>query len=343
MLSMFSYSDWSVLTASFMVVLYLSMSGVALCAVLYLVGAKWRHQVRQFAAPLFALFPVAFVLLLILLIGAGNTFPWIGFLASHGDSEVYMPGWYTLPLLATREIIGMLTVMLLCREFIKRQAASENSEEDMRHFHQVACWIPFFYVLYATMVAWDFEMTLRPEWHSAIYGMQNMVSNFGMFLSFLMIWIYVLNTRDVLVKKVDDYIYNYLAQMLLSFTLLWMYTFFAQYLTIWYGNLGDERDRVDAMQDGDYSVLWWSTVALKFVIPFVALCFPAARNNPEATVAVAACIILGTLFERYVWISGLYGVGTMPVLTAVAVVGILSAVGYVLVRGAMRRNHLIKG
>jgi hypothetical protein len=340
---MLSYSNWSVLTASFMVVLYLSMSSVALCAVLYLVGAKWRSQVRQFAAPLFTLFPVAFVLLLILLLGADNTFPWIGFLASHGEGEVYMPGWYTLPLLATREVVGMLVVMALCWVFIKRQAVSERSEEDMRRFHKIACWIPFFYVLYATMVAWDFEMTLRPEWHSAIYGMQNMVSNFGMFLSFLLIWIYVLNTRGVLVKKVDDYVYNYIAQMMLAFTLLWMYTFFAQYLTIWYGNLADERDRIDAMQDGDYSVLWWSMIALKFVIPFASLCFPVTRHNVQATVAVACCIIVGTLFERYNWISGIYGVGTIPLLTTVVVIGVLSTIGYMLVRGAMRRNHLIKG
>ena len=338
---MFSYSNWSVLTASFVVVLYLSMSGVALCSVLYLVGAKWRHQVRHLAASLFALFPMAFVLLLILLAGAEHTFPWIGHV-SHGE-EVHMPGWYTLPLLAAREVIGMLVVMALCWIFIKRQEVSERSEEDRARFHYIACWIPFFYVLYATMVAWDFEMTLRPAWHSAIYGMQNMVSNFGMFLSFMLIWIYVLNTNDKLVKKIDEYIYNYLAQMMLAFTLLWMYTFFAQYLTIWYGNLGVERDRVDAMQNGDYSVLWWSMVALKFVIPFVTLCFPVTRYNPQATVAVAACIILGTLFERYTWISGINGTGTMPLLATVAVVAVLATIGFMLVRGAMRRDHLIKG
>ena len=66
---MFSYSNWSVLTVNFLVVLYLALSGVALCAVLHLVSAKWRYEIRQLAASLFALFPLAFVLLLILLAG----------------------------------------------------------------------------------------------------------------------------------------------------------------------------------------------------------------------------------------------------------------------------------
>jgi len=337
---MFSYSNWSVLTVSFVVVTYLALSGVTLTAVLYLIGAKWRFQIRQLAVSLFALFPLAFVLLLILLANFGHTFPWYGH--TGAGENIHMPGWYTVPLLAAREVIGMLTVMAVWWIFIKRQEVSERSEEDAARFHTVACWVPFFTVLYATMVAWDFEMTLRPAWHSAIYGMQNLVSNFGMFLGFLVIWIYVLNTRDKLVKKVEEFVYNYLAQMMLAFTLLWMYTFFAQYLVIWYGNIGDERDRIDGMQDGDYSALWWMMVATKFVIPFIALCFPQTRHNVQATMAVAACIIVGTLLERFVWIAGVNGTGTIPVLAFIVVGGLTVTIGYFLVRRALHRNQLIK-
>jgi hypothetical protein len=338
---MISYSNWSVLSVCFLVVLYLSLSGVALCSVLYLTGGKWRFEVRQLAVSLFSMLPLAFVLLIILLVGAEHTFPWIGHIG-HGEN-VHMPGWYTLPLLATREIVGMLVVSYLCWLFIKRQDLSERSAEDAKRFHHIATWIPFFFVLYCTMVAWDFEMTLKPSWHSAIYGMQNMVSNFGMFLSFLLIWIYVLNTREKLVLPVKEYIYNYLAQMMMAFTLLWMYTFFAQYLVIWYGNLGDERDRMLAMQDGDFSVLWWSMIFLKFIIPFTTLAFPFTRHTPQATVAVAACIITGTLFERFNWIAGIDGKGTFPVLWVIVVGGIVMSIGYMLVGKALQRRNLIKG
>jgi hypothetical protein len=338
---MISYSNWSVLSVNFMVVLYLSMSGVALCSVLYLAGAKWVGEIKYLATSLFALFPIAFVLLLILLLGGEHTFPWLGH-TSHGEN-VHMPGWYTLPLLAAREIIGMLTVIYLWWVFIKRQKVRENSPEDAERFHNIAVWIPFFTVLYATMVAWDFEMTLKPSWHSAIYGMQNLVSNFGMFLAFLVIWVYLLNSRDKLVKPVKEYVYNYLAQMLLAFTLLWMYTFFAQYLTIWYGNIGDERDRIDGMQNGDFSVVWWCMIFMKFVIPFVLLCFPATRHSPRAIITVAGIIITGTIFERFVWIAGINGTGTIPVLWGVLVSTAVIVVGYQLVRRTLTRNQLIKG
>ena len=340
---MFSaYNNWSVLTVNFLVVLYLALGGVTLSAVLYLVGAHWRYEIRQIAVSLFALFPLAFVLLIILLANGEATFPWLKETGEHAHHHIN--AWHNYTFLVTREVLGMLVVMALHWIFIQRQAVSERSAEDASRFHTIACTIPYVYVLYGTMVAWDFEMTLLPSWESAIYGMQHFVSNFGMFLAFLVIWISVLNGRGKLVRPVEEFVYNYLAQMLFAFTLLWIYTFFAQYLTIWYGNLPPERDRMDAMQDGSYSFLFWGMFTLKLVIPFSSLVFPYVRHNTKPIVAVATCIIIGTLFERFIWINGINGgVGTYPIMTAIVVSGIVAVIGFFLVRMRMQQVQLIKG
>lgn len=338
---MFEYSNWAVLSVSFVAVLSLALSGVALCSVLHLVNARWRFEVRHLAASLYALFPLAFVLLVILLLGGSHTFPWWG---GHQDAHTaHMPGWYRPHWLIAREVVGMVFMMVLYWVFIKRQEVSERSSEDAARFHDVATWIPFCFVLYSTMVAWDFEMTLVPAWHSAIYAMQQFVSNFGMFLAFLVIWIYALNSRDKLHRPVETYVYNYIAQMLFAFTLLWVYTFFAQYLTIWYGNLPEESDRVMGMQNGDYTFIWWAMIALKFVIPFATLAFPGPRHNIRIITAVATCIIVGTLFERYVWIGGIDGTGAYPVLATIVVGGVVAGIGFLLVRSALQRTQMIKG
>lgn len=338
---MFSYSNWSVLTVNFLVVLYLALGGVTLCAVLHLVGARWRYEIRQVASSLFALFPLAFVLLVVLLANGEATFPWM---KETGEHAHHIPAWHNYTFLVAREVLGMLAVMAIHWVFIRRQAVSERSLEDAARFHVIACWVPYAYVLYGTMVAWDFEMTMLPSWHSAIYGMQHFISNFGMFLAFLVIWIFALNSRDKLVRPVETYVYNYIAQMLFAFTLLWIYTFFAQYLTIWYGNLPAETVRVVGMQDNDYSFIWWSMIVLKFVIPFTMFAFPFTRHSIRATSVVATCIIIGTIFERYVWIGGVKGgVGTYPIVVAIVVSGLVATIGFFLVRIRMQRTQLIKG
>ena len=336
---MFSYSNWSFLTVSFLVVLYLALGGVTLSAVLHLVGAQWRYEIRRIAVSLFGLFPLAFVLLIILLVGGQNTFPWLSKSAEHGH---HLPAWHNYTFLVARQVLGMLAVITIFSVFIKRQEVSDRSEEDKQSFHKIANWIPYTFVLYGTMVAWDFEMTLVPSWHSAIYGMQHFISNFNMFMAFLVTWIYVLNTRAKLVRPVEDYVYNYLAQMMFAFTLLWIYTFFAQYLVIWYPNLPNEVDRVMGMQNGDYSVLWWSMIVLKLIIPFTVLAMRASRHSPPIILTVAASIIIGTLFERYIWIAGVNGTGTMPVISVIVISPIVAVIGFLLVRRTMLRNHLIK-
>lgn len=337
---MISYSNWSVLTVSFLVVLYLALGGVTLSAVLHLVGAQWRYEIRRIAVSLSALLPLAFVLLIVLLAGGDNTFPWLSKATEHGH---HLPAWHNYTFLVTRQVLGMLAVMAIFWVFIKRQEVSDRSPEDQQSFHRIANWIPYTYVLYGTMVAWDFEMTLVPSWHSAIYGMQHFISNFNMFMAFLVIWIYVLNTRGKLVRPVQEYIYNYLAQMMFAFTLLWTYTFFAQYLVIWYPNLPGEVDRVMGMQNGDYSILWWSMVVLKLIIPFSVLAMRASRHSPPIILAVATSIIVGTLFERYTWIAGVHGTGPIPTIAVLVVGALVAYAGFLLVRRKMSSSNLIKG
>ena len=83
---MVPFASWSVLSADFLIVLHLTISGVTLSALLHLASAKWRYEVRQYAVALFGIYPLAFALLLILLAFGRMTFPWLG-----ADSHEHLP------------------------------------------------------------------------------------------------------------------------------------------------------------------------------------------------------------------------------------------------------------
>src|ERR1019366_1347518 len=72
------FASWSVVTVDFLVVLHLALGGVTLAALLHLVNAKWRYDIRYLSASFFALFPLAFCLLILLLLRGSATFPWVG-------------------------------------------------------------------------------------------------------------------------------------------------------------------------------------------------------------------------------------------------------------------------
>lgn len=299
-----NFGSWSILTTNFLILLYIALGGIVLSAVLHLVNGKWRFQVRKLACSFAVLFPIAGVLLIILLANGENTFQWYGQLHDH-DPEHHLPGWHNYTFLVTRQIVGFLLVVTLCGLFIRYQYLSEidSSYRVQRRFRNIALLIPFMYFIYGSMVGWDFEMTMWPNWHSASYGAYHFQSNFHMFLAFFTIFLFFIYRSGRLTQPFEYKIFNYMAQFMLAMTILWTYLYFTQYLIMWYGRLPDETTRYHNMMQG-LGPIWWTFLAFKFVIPLTTLVITPNRQNPTVITTVAFFIVIGTWLERYTWISG---------------------------------------
>ena len=297
-----NFGSWSILTTNFLILLYIALGGIVLSSVLHLVNGKWRFQVRKLACSFSVLFPIAGVLLVILLANGSSTFQWYGQLS---DPDSHLPGWHNYTFLVARQIIGFLLVVTLCGLFIRYQHLSEidSSYRVQRRFRNIALLIPFMYFGYGSMVAWDFEMTMWPNWHSASYGAYHFQSNFHMFLAFFTIFLFFMYRSGRLTQPFEQKIFNYMAQFMLAMTILWTYLFFTQYLIMWYGRLPDETLRYQYMMTG-LGGIWWTFLAFKFVIPLLTLVITPNRQNPTIITTVAFFIVIGTWLERYTWISG---------------------------------------
>jgi hypothetical protein len=351
-----SFGSWSVLTTNFLVILYIAVCGVLLCSLLHMANAQWRFYVRKLAVSLAVLFPIAFVLLLVLLFNGEHTFQWL----KHAEEgEHHLPGWHNYTFLAARQIIAFLIVAGLFGLFIKYQHQSEvdSSYAAQRRFRNIALLIPFAYVPYATLVAWDFEMTMVPLWHSASYGAYHFVSNFHLFLGFFTVFLFFLHRSGKLASPVPEHVFNYLAQMMFAFTILWTYLFFTQFLIFWYGRLPENTLRFFNMmyggvpyagmeQGGGYAALWWTFFPLKFMIPFATFLFTANRHSIPVITTVGAGIVIGTWIERYTWISGAVSPEfyrlPMTAIFDVAVTLIIAAMAFFAVRWSLRRYGLMR-
>lgn len=344
-----NFGSWSVLTTNFIVVLYLALAGVTFASILHLTNGKWRFQVRYYAVSLAALFPLAFVLLLVLLGGGEHTFPWLA--QTHGEhaDDVHLSGWLDYSFLVVREILGFVIVVVLFGLFIKYQHLTAVSDDPVVHrrFRNIALLIPFAYVLYGTMVAWDFEMTLLPGWHSASFGVYQFVSMFQGFLAFFVLMLIMLKRSGKLTNEYKPFVFNYMAQMILAFTILWAYFYFTQYLIMWYGRLPEEMDRFDNMMFYGLAPIWWLFLVLKAFIPFLTLAtWTPNRHNPAVISFVAVCILVGTWLERYTWISGSvspeYYHIPMTSIFDIVVTLVIFAVGWFSVKKVLNHYGLVR-
>ena len=301
---MFEFSSWSVLTTNFLIILYLALGGAVFPVLLHLAGARrWRAQVGFLAGTTTALFPIAFVLLLILLANGEMTFPW---LKEANETGQHLSGWHNYKFLVARELIGFAIVAGLSVAAIRCQylAEADPAAHSPERFNRLAILMPFAYVIYGTMVAWDFEMTLEPGWHSASYGAYQFQSAFHGFLGFFAMMLYFLDRSGRLTRPFEPKIYNYMAQFILAMSIMWVYFYFTQYLVMWYGRLPHDMERYWRMIDEGYMLIGVVFLVLKFVLPFCVFLFKRNRHNPATIMTMGFCVILGTWIERYVWVTG---------------------------------------
>jgi hypothetical protein len=340
------FGSWSVLTTDFLIVLYLALAGVTFASILHLANGKWRFQVRYFAVATAGLFPLAGILLLVLLSSGESTFQWLEHAHEGGH---HLNGWHDYTFLVVRQILGFLIVAGFFGLFIKYQHMTDTSEDPKVHrtFRNIALVVPGVYVLYGTMVAWDFEMTMIPGWHSASYAAYQFVSMFHFFLAFLAVVLIMLHRSGKVAKPYKPFVFNYLAQMMLAFTILWTYFYFTQYLIMWYGRLPGEMDRFYGMMLNDLAPLWWSFLIMKFLIPFITFAtWTPNRHNPNVILFVATSILLGTWIERYTWVSGsvspeFYHI-PMTSMFDVVVTLVIAAAGWMSVRTVMTKYGLVR-
>jgi len=292
--------NWAVLMDNFLFVLYIPLAAIFWSSVIHLSGGAWRFEVRFLMASSRALFPLAFVLLIIILASGASSFPWMG-----GETfGMPLNAWHDITFFNAREIILFLLVWAYCAYFIKLQRKDfpHADAEDKKRFKHFALLAPFVYMIYGSVVSWDFEMTQMPRWFSAVYGLYHTESMMRMFLAFFIVSLFVLRQRDSLKRRINDYVFNYIAQIMLALTIIWTYLAFMQYLVMWYGDLPEDIGRWNNILEGPNAYLYWIFFLLNSFVPFLMLIFASVRKSPALLLFPSASILIGTFLERYIWI-----------------------------------------
>ena len=339
--------NWAMVSAAFMVVMAVALGGTLLSALLHLANARrgtWRLDVVPYAHRLVHLYPLACVLLVLLLAMPQATFPW------YGQTGRHINVWHNYAFLVTRELLMFALVVAANLGFVwvSDTHAREGTETTRKLLTYFAAAVVTLFVLYTTLLAWDFEMTLVPGWRSSMYAPNFFISSFQAFLAIFVLAMFVLRVVSRGERGISDASFNALAQMMLCFTLFWLYTFFGQFLTIWYAALPEETHRLYLMlfENGDIrneaseiSVLFWSFLFLKSFVPFLMLIFFAVRHVPALTVVPALAILIGTCLERFTWVAPTHRTWNMPLATLfdVTVVALVGGLFFVSLRAGFLR------
>jgi Ni/Fe-hydrogenase subunit HybB-like protein len=149
-----------------------------------------------------------------------------------------------------------------------------------------------------TVIGWIFALTLRPMWHSTIFGPYFVMGAIYSGIAALIIAMAILRRVYRLGSYFKDVHFNNMGLLLLLMSCLWFYFTFAEYLTVVYGGEEAEMATFWAKISGRYAFTFWFMVASCTVIPFTLMCRKATRG--VAGTVIASCfVIVGMWLERF--------------------------------------------
>ena len=146
-----------------------------------------------------------------------------------------------------------------------------------------------FFFLTETPMAWDWFLSLTPEWHSTLFAWQ-------LLSSFLLSGIALIT----LLSKPEHY--SDLGKYLFGFSIFWAYLWFSQYMLIWYANIPEETVYYQTLLSKDYGEAIVAMLILSFALPFLILLSSRAKQKKLLLLGTAVLILLGQYLNFYLMV-----------------------------------------
>lgn len=311
---------WGVYIASFIFWVGASHSGTFISGVLRLTKAEWRRPITRIAELM--TFISLMIATLFVFYHLGRVWRWYYLIPYPNQREIW-PNFRS-PLMwdamavftyATASTIYLYLPLIpdfaLMRDRIEGwrkplyRALSVGWQGTQQQWHLLEAamriitpLIVMVMVSVHSIVGWDFGVSLVPAWHSTIFAPYFVVGAVHSGVGLVVIGMYLLRR----IYHLEDYIgqehFDKMGKLLLLTTLGLAYLYFAELLTIWYGNIPDHRWVIDALLTGVFAVPFWFMVGCIYVIPLCTLTLPRFRHWPLGIMLIGVLINIGMYIER---------------------------------------------
>jgi hypothetical protein len=152
------------------------------------------------------------------------------------------------------------------------------------------------FILTSTFAAYDWLMSLEPEWYSSIYGLIFIAGQVLGALAVAVLGLRFLARRNAGAHDWSQ-AFNDLGNFMLAFVMIWAYFSFSQFLIIWSANIQEEAAWYYRRIQGPWAVVALLLVIFDFAIPFLALLSRSFKRKAQVLSGLAILILCGRWIE----------------------------------------------
>jgi cytochrome c2 len=273
----------------------------------HLTGATWFAPLRRQAEAVACTTPLFALLFLPLVSGMHQLYPWVPpvavmdstLLKSIQDKRAWLnPSFF---LIRTGMYFTVwIGVSLLLRRWSVRMVPGTAARNRARQRALSAGGLPAV-ALALTFAAFDWMMSLSPEWSSTIYGAYVFGGGLLAALSLFAASAPRAERAGLLEREIPVDSYHSLGKLLLTFVIFWAYLGFCQLLIIWIADIPREVSWYVRRLHGSWGLLAGLLLLGNFVGPFLLLLFREAKRS-AGTLAIIGLWLLVMHYLDVYWL-----------------------------------------
>jgi hypothetical protein len=297
---------WQSYLLAYIFWLEIGLGCLAVLLLHHLVGGRWSFVIRRLLEAGAMTLPLLALLFIPLLFGLTQLYVWTD--PEHmAQSELLQrkSAYLNIPFFLARTVVYFIVwigLAYLLNRWSQRQdrTAEAGLTSWMRRLSGIGMVL---YVVTATFAAYDWLMSLEPEWFSSIYGLLFIVGQVLATLALVIIGLRLLSQGKPLTETVAGSAwanhFNDLGNFLLGFVMIWAYISFSQFLIIWTANLPEEGIWYYHRSQGGWQWVGMFLILFHFVLPFFLLLSRQVKRKAQLLTILAALILLMRLVDLF--------------------------------------------
>ncbi|GAA3963569.1 quinol:cytochrome C oxidoreductase [Mucilaginibacter dorajii] len=302
------------------------MAGVFFCALQYVSQAGWSASLLRVPQAFAKTLPLAAVILIIIIIaGLSLTHPqdiegksvvapylyklWaVNGVTVKGNENFNAviagkAGYLNRPFFLAR-IIGFLGAYSIFGWLLNKYSQTEDELGGVFYYSKSFTISAAFLVIFGfttPLFAFDVIMSLEAHWFSTMFGWYNFAAMWVSTLSIITLTIIWLRSQGYMQWITQNHLHS-LGQLMFGFSIFWTYTWFAQFLLVYYANIPEEAVYFLKRWEPEFKPWFWLNIVINFLAPLLIIMARDSKRSTKVLAWTCGLLIVGHWLDYFVMI-----------------------------------------
>lgn len=279
----------------------LALGSMAILMLQYLTSGDWGVVIRRTLEAAMRTLPWLAIGFLPIIAGVRELYVWARPAEAAAEGLEFRAGYLNIPFFIVRAII-YFAVWLAIAWRLDRWSREQDRGAALgwlKRLRRLSGPGLVIYGVTVTFAAFDWLMSLNPEWFSTIFGFLIIAGQALSATSLMILVAALLSRREPMAGVFQPRHFHDFGKVMLTFVILWAYMSFSQLLIIWAGDLPQEIPFYLPRMQSSWRWIGVALIALHFGLPFALLLSRNLKRRARSLAALAGLVLVMRVIDLF--------------------------------------------